>query len=159
MWSIGVVDIVWLLAISCCLFYFGRHYFGSAGAALGVTVFAFRHCRQGYIHAAEPECFLVLCVLGAWLLLQGTHHCDWARHFAAGLLLGGAFWLKYNSLVFFPVVLVLPFVDFRRVDKGESRLCLKIPLEQWCGRMHCKRQGSYTSRRPCLADRMFTRLA
>jgi hypothetical protein len=135
MWSIGVVDIVWLLAISSCLFYFGRRYFGSAGAALGVIVFAFRHCRQGYVHAAEPECFLVLCVLGAWLLLQGTHRCGWARHFAAGLLLGAAFWLKYNSIVFFPVVLVLPFVDFHRVDEGECRLDLVIPLRQWFGRM------------------------
>ncbi len=69
MWSVGVVDILWLLAISCCIFYFSRRYLGNPGAALAVIFYACRHCRQGYIHAAQPEAFLMLCVFAAWFLL------------------------------------------------------------------------------------------
>ena len=29
MWSVGAVDILWLLVISCCIFYFSRRYLGT----------------------------------------------------------------------------------------------------------------------------------
>ena len=72
MWSVGLVDILWLLVISCCIFYFARRYLGNAGAALSVIFYAFRHCQKGYVHAAQPEAFLMLCVFGAWFLLGAT---------------------------------------------------------------------------------------
>ena len=42
-------------------------------------------------------------------------------------MLGAAFWLKYNAVVFFPFVALLPFVDFRELDRGVARLRLLIP--------------------------------
>ncbi|MGD0224867.1 MAG: glycosyltransferase family 39 protein [Terriglobia bacterium] len=148
MWSVGVVDILWLLTISCCIFYFSRRYLGTPGAALAVIFYACRHCRQGYLHAAQPEAFLMLCVFAAWFLLSGGDPSPslvpqasspqgkgsgqgWTwrvvRCFAAGLILGAAFWLKYNTVAFFPFVALLPFVDFRELDRGSARLRLLIP--------------------------------
>ena len=76
----GVVDILWLLVISCCIFYFSRRFLGTPGAALAVIFYACRHCRQGYLHAAQPEAFLMLCVFAAWFLLrEGPFTCPWSR--------------------------------------------------------------------------------
>ena len=137
-----------------------------------------RHCRQGYLHAAQPETFLMLCVFAAWFLLIGSDPSPglvpgpppsqgrgqgWtlrvARYFAVGLILGVAFWLKYNAVAFFPFVTLLPFVDFRGLDQGFARLrptgdvgagrepplldpvqssagvCMLIPWKDWLGRM------------------------
>jgi len=135
MWSVGVVDILWLLAISCCIFYFARRYLGTTGAVLSVIFYAFRHCQQGYVHAAQPETFLMLCVFAAWFLLQGGTRWKVARHLGTGLFLGAAFWLKYSALAFFPFVALLPFVDFRELDHGSARLRLLIPWKDWFGRM------------------------
>jgi hypothetical protein len=146
MWSVGVVDILWLMVISCCIFYFSRRYLGNPGAALAVIFYACRHCRQGYIHAAQPETFLMLCVFAAWFLLQGSPPLTAragkprlisgvARYMAAGLILGAAFWLKYNAVAFFPFVALLPFVEFRELDQGLMRLRLLIPWEDWFRRM------------------------
>ncbi len=154
MWSVGVVDILWLLGISCCIFYFCRRYLGTPGAALAVIFYACRHCRQGYLHAAQPEAFLLLCVFAAWFLLRdqdplpaiGVQELStqvggkgWilkvTRCFAAGLMLGGAFWLKYNAVVFCPFVALLPFVDFRELDRGLARLRLLIPWKDCLARV------------------------
>ena len=151
MWSVGVVDILWLLAISCCIFYFARRYFGIAGAVLAVIFYACRHCRGGYLHAAQAETFLMLCVFAAWFLIRGRDPSPalvpspqgrgrgWsvrvARYSAVGLILGVAFWLKYNAVAFFPFVALLPFVDFRELDYGFARLRLLIPWKDWFGRM------------------------
>lgn len=167
MWSVGVVDILWLLVFSCCIYYFSRRYLGMAGALLSVIFYAFRHCRQGYLHAAQAEAFLMLCIFAAWFLLldrrsvyfplTGAENSatdlspggyergsGWkiARYFSAGLLLGGAFWMKYNAVIFFPFMALLPFVDFRGLDStqdsnflGFSRLRLVIPWRDWFGRM------------------------
>ncbi len=135
MWSVGVVDILWLLAISCCIFYFARRYLGMAGAVLSVIFYAFRHCRQGYVHAGQPETFLMLCVFAAWFLLQGGRRWKVACHLGVGLLLGAAFWLKYNAVAFFPFVALVPFVDFRDLDYGAARLHFLIPWKDWLGRM------------------------
>jgi hypothetical protein len=154
MWSVGVVDILWLLVISCCIFYFCRRYLGTPGAALAVIFYACRHCRQGYLHAAQPEAFLLLCVFAAWFLLRdqdplpalAPHEPSpevsgrgWilrvTRCFTAGLMLGAAFWLKYNAVVFCPFVALLPFVDFRELDRGLARLRLLIPWKDCLARM------------------------
>jgi hypothetical protein len=120
MWCVGLVDILWLLVFSCCIFYFARRYLGNAGAVLSVIFYAFRHCQKGYIHAAQPEAFLMLGVFAAWFLLGGTR---WkvARHLVVGLLLGAAFWLKYSAVAFFPFLALLPFVDFRGLDRLPGR--------------------------------------
>jgi len=34
MWSVGLVDIVWLLLISCCIFWFVERYLGTVAAAI-----------------------------------------------------------------------------------------------------------------------------
>ena len=154
MWSVGAVDIIWLLVFSCCLFYFIRRYLGTAGASLAVIFYACRHCRQGYVHAVQPEAFLMLCVFAAWFLLLGSDPSpapvprppslqergqSWTlpavRCFAVGLLLGVAFWLKYNAVAFFPFLAVLPFVDFRALERRSSRLGLLVPWRDWLARM------------------------
>jgi len=65
MWCVGVVDILWLLAISCCIFFFVRRYLGAPAAALSMVFYATKHCRQGYVHAAQPETFMMLCIFAA----------------------------------------------------------------------------------------------
>src|SRR5579864_5560554 len=88
MWCVGAVDILWLLAISICIFYFARSYLGAPAAALAMVANAIRHCRQGYIHAAQPETFLMLCVFAAYFLLLPAEGRRWLRQLAAGLILG-----------------------------------------------------------------------
>ena len=136
MWFVGVVDILWLLIISCFIFYFARRYLGMAGAILAVIFYACRHCRQGYLQALQTESFVMLCVFAVWFLLCGTNPSPalapgasslpergqgWtqhvARYFAVGLILGAAFWLKYNAAFFFPFLALVPFVDFRGLDR------------------------------------------
>jgi hypothetical protein len=159
MWSVGLVDILLLLVISCCIFYFARRYLGAPGAALSAIFYACRHCRQGYIHAAQPETFLMLCVFAAWFLLSGSDPSPTlvprasssapanlrsqgqgrtlrgARYLAVGLILGAAFWLKYNAVAFFPFLLLLPFVDFHTLDHGRVGVRLMISWKEWFGRM------------------------
>lgn len=151
MWSVGVVDIAWLLVISCCLFYLVRRYLGNPGAALAVVFYACRHCRQGYIHAVQPEAFLLLGVFGAWFLLigrqpspphipsvtvtQGTRARFVARYLGVGLLLGMTFWMKYNAVAFFPFLVLLPFLDFRELDRGLSHVRLMMRWRDWLLRM------------------------
>ncbi len=172
MWCVGAVDILWLLVISCCIFYFARRYMGAPAAALAMVFNAVRHCRQGYIHAAQPETFLMLCVFAAYFLLQerepspalapralspqegevGASHgvplrpsshqeygqvwtLRMARCFAAGMILGAGFWLKYNAVAFFPFVALVPFLDVRELDEGLGRVRLAIPWGDWFRRM------------------------
>lgn len=148
MWSVGVVDLLWLLAISLCIFYFARPYLGAPAAALAMVFNAVRHCGIGYNDAAQAETFLILCVFAVWFLMREDDHSPallsrdsgasslrrrmqgWpirvSRCFAAGLILGAAVWLKYNAIVFFPFVLLMPFVDFRDLDRGLSRIRMAI---------------------------------
>jgi hypothetical protein len=148
MWSVGVVDILWLLVISCCIFWFARHYMGTAPAVLAMLFNACRHCRQGYFHAGQAETFLMVFVFAAYLLLLPANGrsapqappprpgvpTGWAgylRYMAAGLAMGAAFWLKYSSVPFFPFLLVVPYVDFGEWDRGSSRLRMKISWRDW----------------------------
>ncbi len=151
MWGVGAVDIIWLLVISLCIFCFARRSFGAPAAALAIVFNAFRHCKQGYIHAAQPETFMMLFVFIIWFLLHDSIDAkkgDEASSpkarsrfvpvgmcFAAGLLLGAVFWIKYNSVAFFPFLLVLPFVDFSEIDPPSSRVQLGIPWQEWFRKM------------------------
>ncbi len=161
MWSVGLVDILWLLVFSCCIFYFSRRYIGNLGGSVAVIFYACRHCRQGYIHAVQPEAFLLLGVFAAWFLLVDRQpppfqqpwdatspttelrtpeigRGSWwrpARFFAIGLILGAAFWMKYNAIAFFPFLALLPFLDFSALGHGSSRLRLLIPWKDWIARI------------------------
>jgi hypothetical protein len=128
MWFMGVVDILWLLIISCFIFYFVRRYLGRAGAVLAVIFYACRHCRQGYLQALQTESFIMLGVFAVWFLLQGAKRGNVARHLGVGLLLGALFWLKYNAVIFFPFLALLPFVDFRGLDRIRNP---KLEIRNW----------------------------
>lgn len=131
MWSVGLVDILWLLAFSCFLFRFAERSLGAPAAAISTLVYAAWHCTADYVHAAQAECFLTLCVLGAYLLLAVESPWPRSRHFAAGLTLGAAFWLKYNAVVFFPFVVSLPYLDFAGLDREPRRVGLRIPFRDF----------------------------
>ena len=154
MWCVGVVDVLWLLAISCCIFFFVRRYLGAPAAALSMVFYATKHCRQGYVHAAQPETFMVLCIFGACLLLggrepspvpqladalspgRGQRRTLWeARCLAAGLALGAAFWLKYNAVFFFPVVAFLPYLELSELDRKPPVVKLSISWRDWFRRV------------------------
>ena len=135
MWSVGVVDILWLLGISICIFYFARRYLGPAVGALAVVFTASWHCRWGYIHAAQPETFLMLFIFVAYFLLLPGRPRPYLRHAAAGLILGAAFWTKYNAVTFFPVLAFLPYLDFSRLDERPRRVKLTISGRDWFVRM------------------------
>ncbi len=127
MWSVGLVDILWLLAISYCIFRFAERYLGTAAAAIAVGVNADWHCRFGYTDACQTECFLMLLVFAGYLAVAGEGRRPLGRYFAAGLCLGGAFWLKYNALAFLPLLALLPCLDWSRFDERPRRLGLLVP--------------------------------
>ena len=158
MWLVGSVDIIWLLVMACCVFCFTRRYLGTPAAALTVVFYACRHCRQGYMHAGQAETFLMLFIFAAWFLLVRINHSPapadsatlsdtpdkppplngrhrpvlWmAPYLAVGLILGAAFWLKYNAVVFFPFLAVVPFVDFRGLDADPPRLGKLFSWKDW----------------------------
>jgi 4-amino-4-deoxy-L-arabinose transferase-like glycosyltransferase len=131
MWSIGIVDILWLLAISICIFYFAKRYLGAPAAAIAVVFNALWHCSWGYIHAAQPETFLMLFVFLAYFLLMSARARNWWGNFAAGLLCGAAFWVKYNAAPFFPVLTFLPYLDLSRFDEQPRRVQLTISWRVW----------------------------
>jgi hypothetical protein len=136
MWSVGVVDVLWLLVISCGIFYFARRYVGSPAAALAMVFNASLHSQKdGYIHAAQAETFLMIWIFAAWFLLRSEadssaqacsavgserfrRYKGVGRCLAAGISMGAAFWLKYTAVVFFPFLVLVPFWDFRRVDSA-----------------------------------------
>jgi len=131
MWCVGVMDIVWLLLISCCIFRFVQHYLGPEAAAIAILFNAGWHSTQGYVHAGQPETYLMLCIFTAYLLMLPEGRWRPARWFLAGLVMGAAFWLKYNAVIFFPFVIFLPFVDFSGLDQASRRAKLAIPFRQW----------------------------
>ena len=135
MWSVGLVDILWLLVISYCIFRFAERYLGTAAAAIAVAVNADWHCRFGYTDACQTECFLMLLVFAGYLTVAEDGRGPLARHFAAGLCLGAAFWLKYNALAFLPLLAFLPCVDWSRLDEKPRRLRLLIRWRAWFSRM------------------------
>jgi hypothetical protein len=134
MWSVGFVDIIWLLAISYCIFRFTERYMGSVAAAVTVVVNASWHCAYGYLVAAESECFLMLLVFAGYFLVTESGRWQSARDLAAGLCLGGGFWLKYNALAFLPLLALVPYVDWSELNLRPRRLRLVIPRGEWLRR-------------------------
>ncbi len=135
MWSVGVLDILWLVVISICIFCFARRYLGTLAAAIAVVCTASWHSTWGYIHALQPETFIMLFIFGAYFLLVPDRSRPYARHFAAGLVLGAAFWTKYNAVTFFPVLAFLPYLDFSRFDEVPRRVRMAISWREWVVRM------------------------
>ena len=136
-WSMGLVDLVWLLVISYCIFRFAERYLGTAAAAGAVVVNVCWHCRAGYTHIAQTENFLTLLAFASYFAIPSEHApTRWplSRHVAAGALLGGAFWMKYNALAFLPFVLLAPYLDPRGLDLEPMRLGLSIPWSVWARR-------------------------
>lgn len=131
MWSIGIVDILWLVAISICIFYFAKRYLGAPAAAIAVVSNALWHCSWGYIHAAQSETFVTLFVFLAYFLLMSAKARNWRGNLAAGLLCGAAFWVKYNAAPFFPVLAFLPYLDLSRFDEQPRRARLTITWWVW----------------------------
>ena len=114
MWSIGLLDILWLLAISVCIFRFTERTLGKAAAFLAVLVNAALHLRAGYWDAGQPEAFLMLVIFGSYFLLTGRR--TKLKDLLAGFLFAAAFWVKYNAVVFAPLLLLAALLA-----KGESR--------------------------------------
>ena len=130
-WLVGLVDILWLLAFSYVLFRFAQPFIGEMASALGVVVYACWHCRAGYVNAAQPEDFITLFVLLAYLLIPQDGSYAKFRLLASGLLLGAAFWLKYNAGVFLGLLILVPYVDWSLLDSSPPRFQLRIPLREW----------------------------
>ena len=134
-WSVGLVDILWLLALSWCVFRFTERYLGPAAAAIAVVVSAAWHLHLGYVDAAQPECFLMIAVFLSFFVASSGRRWPMFRQLAAGVLLGVAFWLKYNALAFFPLVAVVPYVDWTRLDSSPRQLRFLISWRAWLERI------------------------
>jgi len=131
MWSVGLLDILWLLVISYCVFRFAERYLGVGAAFLAAIINAAWHCRADYIDAAQPETFLVLFVFAAYFLAGGEGRESTARQFVAGVFLGLAFWFKYNALPFVPLVLLAPYLDTSRLEVTPRPLGLAVSSRRW----------------------------
>lgn len=134
MWSVGVLDILWLLGISACIFCFAKRYLGAPAAAIAAISNALWHCTWGYIHAAQAETFITLIVFLAYFILMSGKREKWTGNFTGGLILGAAFWVKYNAALFFPVLTFLPYLDFSHFDDYPRRLALTVPWRVWLQR-------------------------
>ena len=133
-WSVGVVEVFWVLIISYGIFRFAERYVGTGAAVIAVIVNATWHSNLGYIDAAQPECFLMLAVFLGYFVVSSSRPRPLARHFAAGLLMGAAFWIKYNALAFFPLLVLVPYVDWAALDESPKKLRLTIPFRLWVRR-------------------------
>jgi hypothetical protein len=133
MWLVGAVDLVCVVAASFGVFCFCAKYLGPPAGALAAALYAYWHNSKGYINAAQPEVFIVLFVLAAFFLLASPSRALW-RSFAAGLAMGAAFWIKYNSLAFLPLVAFLPYLDCGRLDDAAPRLALVVHWREWASR-------------------------
>ncbi len=134
MWSAAAADIVLLLLISYLLYRFTATYLGGAGAAVAVMVHASMHGETNYFWIAQPETFQLVCVFGACLTVRRREGWWKANYFAAGILLGCGCWLKPNALAFLPLLLFLPFLDTRALDRDSPRVSLTIFWRDWLGR-------------------------
>jgi hypothetical protein len=136
-WGVALVDVIWLLVLSYCIFRFTERFLGPGAAAVAVVVHASWHARvnYGYIHIAQPETFQLLCIFVGFFLMQNRgRRWEKAGRLTAGLLLGYAFWLKYNAVAFLPFLLVLPYLDTSDFDREPRRVTLTISWRDWLGR-------------------------
>lgn len=130
-WPVGLVDILWMLAISWCIFKFAERYLGVGAAVVAVVVNSFWHTKNGYVDAAQPECFLMIAVFLGFFVAASDRASPLLRNFAAGLLLGAAFWLKYNALAFLPLLAIVPHVDWTQLDARPRKFKLMISNRAW----------------------------
>jgi len=135
MWSVGLVDIMWLLILSYCIYRFTERYLGTAAAVIAILVNAAWHANLGYVDAVQPECFLMLAAFCAFFIASSHKSWPWGRHFAAGVLMGAAFWLKYDALAFFPLVALVPYVDWGGMEASPRHFRLVIPVRAWAQRV------------------------
>lgn len=131
MWSSAVADILWLLAISYLIFRFSERYIGSVGGAITAAFHASWHVQAGYVWTAQPETFQLLCIFLGYFLMAGADRWPKVKPFAAGLLLGVGFWLKYNAIAFLPFLAVVPYLDTRGLDREPPRARLALSLREW----------------------------
>jgi hypothetical protein len=131
MWSVGLVDILWLLIVSCLIFKFAEKYLGTAPAVIAVIIHATWRAWSGYWDAAQPENFLILLVFAAYFLSCYKGKAWWLYEFLSGILFGAAFWLKYNAVVFVPMLLILPHLEFIPRTAGAPRPRLALTRKQW----------------------------
>lgn len=134
MWCVGLVDILWLLGMSYCVFRFAERYLGVGAAAVAVVVNATWHIETGYWEAAQTETFLILFIFLAYLSVAREGRWLGLRHALAGVLCGAAFWLKYNAIVMAPLVVLLPYFDTRGLDEEPRRVSLVLPWREWVRR-------------------------
>ena len=125
MWSVGLVDIFWVLAISCCIYRFAERQVGPAAAVVAMVLNASWHSQAGYVNALQTETFVMLLVFAGYFLAMAQSRRSGLRLFAAGLLLGAAFWLKYNALAFLPLLILAPDLAFSRIGTASfhQRCC------------------------------------
>ncbi len=133
-WLVGAVDLVCVLAVAFATFCFCAKYLKPQAGAIAAVLYACWHNRKGYINAAQPEVFLILLVYGSLGLSELEGRWPRLQSFAAGLALGGAFWVKYNALAFLPLVIFLPYLDTGHLDGPCPRLSLTIPWREWFAR-------------------------
>src|SRR2546426_975509 len=111
MWSVGVVDLLCLFAISFFIFRFTKQYLGTTPAVVAVVFNTTWHVQGGILYAAQPETFVVLFVFASYFLVANKDGWAVFRNVGAGLVLAAAFLVKYNALAFLPLVTVAPYLD------------------------------------------------
>jgi hypothetical protein len=134
MWFVGLLDVLYLLVIGYCIFRFAERYLGAEAGAIAAVLYAVWHERGDYADAAQPETFILLLIFAAWFLLIARGRFPRFRHAAAGVLLGLAFWTKYNAGIFLVLLVFLPYLDCSRMDQNPRGLRLTIPWRPWLGR-------------------------
>jgi hypothetical protein len=134
LWSVGLVDILWLLIISILIFKFAERFLETAPAVVAVAIHACWRAGAGYWDAGQPENFLMLIVFGAYFLSSYKGKSRWQYDFMAGVLFGTAFWFKYNAVAFIPLLLILPYLDFEPLDAGKRLPGFTIPVRDWIKR-------------------------
>lgn len=134
MWSVGLIDILCLLAISYALYRFAEGYLGTAAGVVAVVFNVTWHVRGGNLYSAQPETFILLFFFAALALVCRSNGGAILHHFAAGLFLGVAFLVKYNGLAFLPLVVLIPYLETKGLDEEPCRIGFTIPARRWLGR-------------------------
>ncbi|MCZ6905069.1 MAG: glycosyltransferase family 39 protein, partial [Acidobacteria bacterium] len=119
-WGVRVVDLFWLMALSYLLFRFAERALGPRVAALGVAFHSVAYFQLGYRNTANPESFLMLPVLGSFLIVLARRGKTVLKYSLAGALMGVAFWFKFNAIIFAPLVLILPYLERKSAAQRNS---------------------------------------
>lgn len=112
--SVGITDAFLSILLCYLTFCFGCRFIGKPAAALGAITTAAWHARGGHWSAMQAEPLLITLVLVAFfhVVHRGNQRrTEMIRATLAGLLFAWAFWIKYVSLAFAPLLLFLPFIS------------------------------------------------